>query len=92
LLDEPSCRRYVSHSLGTLLDEALSVAGAMDEQLKAQLMPPLVVFNLTLGIFLLYRFFTMRMSMEGFLLQLLIGAVIGLVTGGITYFFTRGKK
>ena len=64
----------------------------MDEQLKAQLMPPLVVFNLTLGIFLIYRFFTMRMSMEGFLLQLLIGAVIGLVTGGITYLFTSREK
>jgi hypothetical protein len=64
----------------------------MDEQLKAQLMPPLMVFNLTLGLFLLYRFATMRMSFETFLVQLSIGAAIGLVLGGVTFFFTRGKK
>ncbi len=64
----------------------------MDEQLKAQLMPPLVVFNLTVGIFLIYRYATMRMSFETFLVQFAIGAAIGLVLAGITYFFTRGKR
>jgi hypothetical protein len=92
LLDEPGHRRYVSHSPGSLLDEALLAIGAMDEQLKAQLMPPLVVFNLTLGAYLLFRFFTSKMFFGDFMLHLLIGAAIGLVTGGITLFFTLRKK
>jgi hypothetical protein len=97
LLDVSPGRQYVSHSLLAVFvppdhHDAPLHFGAMDEQLKAQLFPPLMVFNLTLGLFLLYRFATMRMSLETFLVQLLIGGAIGLVLGGITYVFTRGKK
>jgi hypothetical protein len=74
------------------LEIAPHAYGAMDEQLKAQLLPPLVVFNLTVGSFLIYRYATMRMSFETFLVQFAIGAAIGLVLAGITYFFTRGKR
>ena len=56
----------------------------MDERLKEQLMPALVVFNLTVGVYLIYRYLTSRMFMGDFWLHLAIGAAIGLVTGGIT--------
>jgi|SoiMethySBSTD1v2_1073268.scaffolds.fasta_scaffold1619938_2 hypothetical protein len=62
----------------------------MDENLKAQLFPPLVVFNLTVGLYMLFRFFTMKhMDYGAMFLHLLIGAAVGLVLGGITFFFTR---
>ena len=64
----------------------------MDEQLKQQLMPALVVFNLTVGLYLLYRFFTSRMFMGDFMLHLLVGAGIGLVTGGITLALSLRKR
>jgi hypothetical protein len=64
----------------------------MDEQLKQQLMPALVVFNLTVGAYLLYRFFTARMFMGDFWLHLLIGAAIGLVTGGITLALSMRRR
>jgi hypothetical protein len=52
-------------------------------------MPALMVFNLTVGIYLLARFFFGgSMYFGGFIVQLLIGAAIGLVTGGIAYVLT----
>jgi hypothetical protein len=62
----------------------------MDENLKA----PLVVFNLTVGLYMLFRIFTtknMNMDFSAMFLHLLIGAAVGLVLGGITFFFTRKK-
>ena len=62
----------------------------MDENLKA----PLVVFNLTVGLYMLFRVFTtknMNMDFGSMFQHLLIGAAIGLVLGGITFFFTRKK-
>ena len=64
----------------------------MDEQLKQQLMPALVVFNLTVGLYLLFRFFTSRMFMGDFVMHLLVGAGIGLVTGGITLALSLRKR
>jgi len=64
----------------------------MDENLKAQLFPPLVVFNLTVGLYMLFRFFTTKhMDYGAMFMHLLIGAAVGLVLGGITFFFTRKK-
>jgi hypothetical protein len=63
---------------------------AMDENLKA----PLVVFNLTVGLYMLFRIFTakhMSMTFGAMFTHLLIGAAVGLVLGGITFFFTRKK-
>jgi hypothetical protein len=65
---------------------------AMDENLKAQLFPPLVVFNLTVGSYMLVRFFTSKhMSYGALFTHLLVGAAAGLVLAGITFFFTRKK-
>jgi len=64
----------------------------MDDNLKQQLMPAVVVFNLTVGAYLLLRFFTARMFFGDFMLHLLIGAGIGLVTGGITLAVSMRKK
>ena len=65
---------------------------AMDENLKAQLFPPLVVFNLTVGGYMLYRVFTTKNIDFGTMFtHLLIGAAVGLVLGGITFFVTRKK-
>ena len=64
----------------------------MDENLKAQLFPPLVVFNLTVGLYMLFRFFTTKhMDYGAMFMHLMIGAAVGLVLGGITFFFTRKK-
>ena len=65
----------------------------MDENLKAQLFPPLVVFNLTVGLYMLVRVFTTAKAMDygTIFLHLLVGAAAGLVLGGITFFFTRKK-
>jgi hypothetical protein len=64
----------------------------MDDQLKQQLMPALVVFNLTVGCYLLIRFFMgSRMFFGDFLMHLAVGAGIGLVTGGIAFFSMRKK-
>ena len=59
----------------------------MDEKLKEQLMPAIVVFNLTVVVYVLARFFMSDsgMFMGQFFTQALIGAAIGLVTGGITF-------
>ena len=59
----------------------------MDEKLKEQLMPAIVVFNLTVVVYVLVRFFMSDsgMFMGDFITQALIGAAIGLVTGGITF-------
>ena len=66
----------------------------MDEQLKQQFFPPVVVFNLTTGIYLLARMFTHNKNVDFpfFWKHLLIGAAVGLVLGGITLFFTMRKK
>jgi len=58
----------------------------MDEKLKEQLMPALVVFNLTVLAWVLFRYFTTvpAMYFGDLVVQILIGAVIGAVTGGIT--------
>jgi hypothetical protein len=70
----------------------------MDEQLKQQLMPALVVFNLTVVIYMLIRIvypvFIVGQVVEfsSFLVQAMIGAGIGLVTGGITLAVTMRKK
>ncbi|HZN34228.1 MAG TPA: hypothetical protein VFB80_10430 [Pirellulaceae bacterium] len=66
----------------------------MDEQLKQQLMPAIVVFNLTVIAWVLYRFFTAQRGMffQDFVIQALIGAAIGLATGGVTLLVTMRKK
>lgn len=57
----------------------------MDENLKQQLMPAIVVFNLTVVAWILFRVFTGEgMFIEQFFVQAMIGAGLGLVTGGIT--------
>lgn len=57
----------------------------MDDQLKQQLMPAVVVFNLTLLLYLAIRVLpAKRMFFGGFMTHFLIAAGIGLVTGGIT--------
>jgi hypothetical protein len=65
----------------------------MDENLKAQLFPPLVVFNLTAGGYMLFRLFTAQKNLDfgTVFLHLAVGAAAGLVLGGITFFFTRKK-
>jgi hypothetical protein len=57
---------------------------AMDDNLKA----PLVVFNLTVGLFMTPKW---TMPMGTMFLHLLIGAAIGLVLGGITFVVMRKK-
>lgn len=70
----------------------------MDEQLKQQLMPALMVFNLTVVIYMLIRIvypvFVVGQVVEfsSFLVHALVGAGIGLVTGGITLALTMRKK
>ena len=66
----------------------------MDEELKQQLMPAIVVFNLTVVAWVMYRFFTAPRGMffMEFVVQAAIGAVIGLVTGGITLAVTMRRK
>lgn len=62
----------------------------MDDNLKA----PLVVFNLTVGLYMLVRLFMTpkwTMPMGTMFLHLLIGAAIGLVLGGITFVVMRKK-
>jgi len=60
----------------------------MDDRLKQQLMPAIVVFNFTLVAYLLFRviapmFGGGKLLFGGLLTHVLIGAGIGLVTGGI---------
>ncbi len=64
----------------------------MDENLKQQLMPALVVFNLTVGIYMLVRMFSGKIDWNFFLWHLLIGAGLGLVTGGITLAVSMRRK
>ena len=67
----------------------------MDENLKQQLMPAVVVFNLTVLTYVLvvWNFFSTEPWYLGdFLTQALIGAGIGLVTGGITLGVMMMKK
>ena len=62
----------------------------MDDKLKEQLMPAVVVFNFTVAAYVIVRavypmFVTGRvMSYGAFFTHLLVGAGIGLITGGIT--------
>jgi hypothetical protein len=65
----------------------------MDDQLKQQLMPPLVVFNLTLLLYLAIRVFPAKRMLFGtFMTHLLIGVGIGLVAGGIVLAITMLRK
>ena len=70
----------------------------MDDQLKQQLMPAVVVFNLTVVLYaafrILYPVFVLhkRMFFGNFLTHVLIGAAIGLVTGGITLAIMMTRK
>lgn len=60
----------------------------MDESLKL----PLAVFNLTVVVYVLAIWVTSDpMYFGSFAMQAAIGAVIGLVTGGITWFVTKPK-
>ncbi len=62
----------------------------MDDNLKA----PLVVFNLTVGLYMLFRLFTApkwMMPIGTMFTHFLIGAAIGLVLAGITFFVMRRK-
>ena len=67
----------------------------MDENLKQQLMPAIVVFNITVVAWILFRVFTSEDAMYfgQFLTQAMIGIGIGLVTGGIALGVTmmRGR-
>ena len=69
----------------------------MDEELKQKLLPAFAVFNLTVGIYMLVKYFLVDMSRPTsttwgeFILHALIGAGIGLVTGGITYVVSAKK-
>ena len=70
----------------------------MDDQLKQQLMPAVVVFNLTVVLYFAIRvlypmlLLNKRILMGQFTTHLLIGAGIGLVTGGITLVITMMRK
>lgn len=60
----------------------------MDESLKL----PLVVFNMTIVAYVLTIYFTSSpMYFGSLVVQVIIGAVIGLITGGITWFVTKPK-
>ncbi len=59
----------------------------MNDKQKQQLMVALVAFNFTVLAYVLYKYFTVRvMDVQTLLFTILIGAVIGLVTGAIGYF------
>ena len=65
----------------------------MDDQLKQQLMVAVVVFNLTLVTYVLVRYFLGARGFFGdFMVHVLVGAGIGLVTGGIAFFLSMRKK
>ncbi len=60
----------------------------MDDNLKVSL----VVFNLTAGLFMLYRYMTLRhMDYPALFFNLAIGAGVGLVFAAITYSVLRKK-
>jgi hypothetical protein len=58
----------------------------MNEKLKQQLMLGLVAFNFTVVAYVMYKYLTVRMDWMSLLVTILIGAGIGLVTGGIAFF------
>jgi hypothetical protein len=67
----------------------------MDEQLKQQLMPAVIVFCWTVLAYVLivYLFFRTRdWYFSEFMVQALIGGGIGLLTGGITLGITMSRK
>jgi hypothetical protein len=70
----------------------------MDDKLKEQLMPAVVVFNFTVAIYVIvravYPMFTSGkiMAYSTFFTHVLVGAAIGLVTGGLTLAVTMWKK
>jgi protein-S-isoprenylcysteine O-methyltransferase Ste14 len=65
----------------------------MDEQTKQQLLPAVVVFNLTLLAYIAVQVLPARRMFFGSLMtHILIGAGIGLVTGGITLAITMLRK
>jgi len=60
----------------------------MDDNLKVSL----VVFNLTAGLFMLFRYMTLKhMDYGALFFNLLIGAGVGLVFAAITYSVLRKK-
>lgn len=69
----------------------------MDDKLKEKLMPALLVFNFTLVGYLVLKtilpmFGGKGMLLGGFMTHLMIGAGIGLVTGGLTLGLMMMKK
>jgi len=67
----------------------------MDENLKQQLMPAVIVFNFTVLTYVLITwifFSTQPWFLSDFFYQALIGAGIGLVTGGIALGVMMMKK
>jgi hypothetical protein len=70
----------------------------MDNSLKEQLMPAVVVFNFTVAIYVIARavypmFVSGRiMSYGAFFKHLLVGVAIGLVTGGLTLAVMMRRK
>ena len=87
---KPGQRRYDLFFLRPVLSSprhsySTITPAAMDEKLKQQLFPAVAVFNLTVGIYLIARMLMGRFDWSTFWTQALIGAGIGIVTGGITF-------
>jgi hypothetical protein len=66
----------------------------MDDQLKQQLLPAIIVFCWTLLGYVFVRYFMSAVGwdMGTFLVQAIIGAVLGLVTGGLTAFVMSKRR
>ena len=70
----------------------------MDDKLKEQLMPAVIVFNFTVALYVIARavypmLVTGRiMSYGSFFKHLLVGAAIGLLTGGVTLAVMMRRK
>lgn len=67
----------------------------MDEQLKQQLMPAIIVFCWTVLAYVLIVYFFFRTRdwyFSEFMVQALIGAGLGLLTGGITLGIAMTRK
>ena len=70
----------------------------MDDKLQEQLLPAVVVFNFTVAIYVVVRavypmLITGRIMLYGtFFKHLLVGAAIGLVTGGAAFAVMMRKR
>lgn len=64
----------------------------MNEKLKQQLMLGIVAFNFTVLAYVMYKYLTVRMDWTSLFITILIGAGIGLVTGGIAFFVSGMGK